>query len=125
MPVYLSRKEYVSTVYYYEKLVDDVMVQEYTEYINDNYEMEHDGPITLTQEDIVKAWEGWWDGGILDTRMLRDKNYPDHEYHPNYTLGDVLKDLMSNDMWDQDYDQGDTHTEEVIDDVIRTEIKIS
>ena len=115
MAIYLSRKEYVSTVYYYDMLVDSVMVQRYADYINNHYILAHDGPIVLTEQDIINAWEGSWEDGVLDVSIVRNIDYELDFYYNQLTVGDILKDLLNDDMWEQDYDQGDTSTESVED----------
>ena len=115
MATYLSRKEYVSTVYYYDMLVDSAMAQHYADYINNHYILAHDGPIVLTEQDIINAWEGSWEDGVLDVSIVRNIDYELDFYYTRLTVGDILKDLLNDDMWEQDYDQGDTSTEEVED----------
>ena len=115
MATYLSRKEYVSTVYYYDMLVDSAMAQHYADYINNHYILAHDRPIVLTEQDIINAWEGSWEDGILDVSIVRNIDYELDFYYTRLTVGDILKDLLNDDMWEQDYDQGDTSTEEVED----------
>lgn len=121
MAIYLSRKEYVSTVYYYDMLVDSVMAQHYADYINNHYVLEHDGPIVLTEQDIINAWEGSWEDGILDVHVVRNVDYESDFYYNKLTVGDILKDLLNDDMWEQDYDQGDTSTESVEDYITKSQ----
>ena len=121
MAVYLSRKEYVSTVYYYDMLVDSVMAQHYADYINNNYILEHDGPITLTEQDIINAWKEDWEDGVLDVHVVRNINYESDHYYNRLTVGDILKGLLNDDMWGQDYDQGDASTESVEDYITKSQ----
>lgn len=121
MAVYLSRKEYVSTIYYYDMLVDSVMAQHYADYINNHYVLEHDGPIVLTEQDIINAWQGDWEDGVLDIHVIRNVEYEPGYYYNKLTVGDILKDLLNDDMWEQDYDQGDTSTEEVEDYITKSQ----
>ena len=115
MATYLTWKEYVRTVYYYDMLVDSIMVQQYADYINRTYITEHDGPIVLTEQDIVNAWNGDLIEGALSIRIVRDVEDEAPYYHTNLTVGDILSDLLNSDIWDQEFEEGESSTEYVDD----------
>ena len=123
MATYLTRKEYVKKVYYYHMLVDSVMAQQYADYINRTYLMEHDGPIVLTEQDIVNAWDGDLTEGVLSVRIIRDIEYDANYCCTNLTVGDILRDLLSSDIWDQEVEEGEASTE-YVDDCITTSYEI-
>ena len=123
MATYLTRKEYVRTVYYYDMLVDSVMAQQYANYINNTYITEHDGPIVLTEQDIVNAWNDNLTEGVLSVRIIRDVEYDANYCFTNLTVGDILRDLLSSDIWDQEVEEGEATTE-YTDDYITTSHEI-
>lgn len=120
MATYLTRKECVRTVYYYDMLVDSVMVQQYADYINRTYITEHNGPIVLTEQDIVNAWNGNLTEGALSIRIVRDVEYDSNFCFTNLTVGDILSDLLNSDIWDQEFEEGESSTEYVDDCVTKS-----
>lgn len=94
-------------------MVTPELVADYNKYVNENYSFEDVDKVELTEQDLIQAWDRYWDeDSVLNTKVTA---HGDHVYDFSYTLGDTVRDILSDEMWDQDCDQGDTHTEEVDD----------
>lgn len=110
---YLVRKEWVSTCYIYEMLVTPELVAHYNKYINDNYSFKDVDKIELTEQDLAQAWDGYWnENNLLDTEVTA---YGDYVYNFSLALGDIVQELLNEEMWEQDCDQDNTHTEDIED----------
>ena len=115
----LTRREYVSTSYFYRMYISATEAASYSKYINETYilDLPEEEKIVLTVEDVLKAWNQNYSE---DDKTLRIKvtGYKDGSgwYTKPLEIGELLKDILNDDMWDMDYEQGDVSTEEVCDD---------
>ena len=118
MPIYLTRKEYVTAVYEYEMELTDALVAEYNEYINKHFIFKDVDKVELTANDIKQAWERFYeDDSILCTPVLgrRHDDGSTYTYPREYELGYELQGLLNDDMWSCEYEEVDYTTDDVED----------
>lgn len=118
MPIYLTRKEYVTAVYEYEMELTDKLIAEYNEYVNKYFIFKDVEKVELTANDIKQAWERYYeDDSILNTPVIgrRHDDGSTYTYPRECELGDELQGLLSDDMWSVDSDEVDYTTDEVED----------
>lgn len=123
----LTRREYVSTSYFYRMHISATEAASYSKYINETYilDLPEEEKIVLTVEDILKAWKQNYNEDDK-TLTIKVKGYKDGSswYTRPLEIGELLRDILNDDMWDVDYEQGDSYTEEVNDDFYITNIGV-
>lgn len=108
----LVRREYQMVIQKYEMNVTPEYVQDVENYINETYEVEG-GPITLTEMDLVEAWNRCTNETLSRKVIARKDNA--WFVGDNWQVGDIVGDILSDDMWSQDADILDSRTDEVED----------
>lgn len=108
----LVRRECQMVIQKYEMDVTPEYVKDVENYINETYELEG-GPITLTELDLVTAWDRCTNE-TLSRKVIARK---DSAWYvcPDWQVGDIVSDILSDDMWSQDADVLDSRTDEVED----------
>ena len=124
MKIYLTREEWVTVCHEYSMQVTPQLVQEYNDYIKANFIFEGDVDFELTEQDLVNAWERNYDYvepseyTILNTVVVIGRKYQNGEINMwtwRECLGDVVQELLNDEMWEQDYDEKDYNTDGVSD----------
>lgn len=124
MKTYLTRKEWATVCHEYSMQVTPQLIQEYNDYIKANFIFEGDVDFELTEQDLVNAWERNYDYvepseyTILNTVVVIGRKYSNGEtsmWEWKECLGDVVHDLLSDDMWEQDYEEVEYNTDDVND----------
>ena len=106
---YLTRREYVDVIYDYEMYVDKTLVDSYTKYCKEYIEgLPED--FQLTEQDIVMIWEYDWPEDSIFDQEFRHANY-----HYSKSLGDFIRDWLSDEMWDASCETYDSTTCDVSD----------
>jgi hypothetical protein len=122
--IYLTRKEWASVCHEYSMAVTPELVQEYNDYIKANFIFKDDADFELTEQDLINAWGKEYDYAekseytILNTVIVIGRKYHNGEvsmWEWEECLGDVVQDLLSDDMWEQDYQEVEYNTDEVND----------
>ena len=121
---YLIRKEWAYVCHEYSMVVTPELVKEYNDYIKDNFIFEGEVNFELTERDLINAWGREYefaeknDYTILNTVIVIGRKYQNgevSEFNWKECLGDVVRDLLSDDMWEHDYQEVDYNTDEVND----------
>ena len=124
--IYLVRKEWASVCHEYSMVVTPELVQEYNDYIKSNFIFKDNVDFELTAQDLINAWGREYDyvdeSGytILNTVIVIGRKYQSGETSMwNWTecLGDIVQNLLSDEMWEHDYQEVDYITDEVNDTV--------
>ena len=121
---YLTRKEWATICHEYSMAVTPALVQEYNDYIKANFIFEGEVDFELTEQDLINAWGREYefsekeDYTILNTVIVTGRRYQNREvsdFNCKDCLGDVVRNLLNNDMWEQYYNEVDYNTDEVYD----------
>lgn len=121
---YLTRKEWARVCHEYSMVVTPELVQEYNDYIKANFVFEGEVNFELTERDLINAWGREYEFAkkdeytILNTVIVTGRKYQNGEvsdFHWKECLGDVVRDLLNDDMWECDYNEVDYNTDEVDD----------
>jgi hypothetical protein len=121
MKKYLIRKEWATVCHEYSMAVTPQLVQEYNDYIKANFIFKDDADFELTEQDLINAWGGEYiysEDTILNTVVVIGRKYQNGEVDMcdwKQCLGDLVQELLSDEMWEQDYDEVDYNTDEVSD----------
>lgn len=124
--IYLVRKEWASVCHEYSMVVTPELVKEYNDYIKSNFVFKDDVDFELTERDLINAWGREYDYvdeseyTILNTVIVIGRKYQNGEtsmWDWTECLGDVVHDLLSDDLWECDYQEVEYNTDEVYDTV--------
>ena len=121
MKTYLVRKEWATVCNEYIIVVTPQLVQDYEECIKRDYIFAEDVEIKLTEQDLINAWEREYEYAeeptILNTKVLgvRYRDGSTHEYPSHVELGDIIQEILSDEMWERDYDCIEYNTDDVHD----------
>ena len=107
----LVRREYQMVIQRYEMDITDEYIRDVEDYVNRTYEVEG-GPIALTEQDLVDAWNHCTNETLSRRIVARKDNLWRCD---NWIVGDIIGDIISDDMWSQDADILDSRTDEVED----------
>lgn len=117
----LVRKEWRISCYEYELEIDTEFIDRLNRIIAEDYILESEEPVTLTETDVIKAWERYYEdeNSTLNRKVLGIKYYDgtEHIYSYNVELGEVLADILNDMMWEQDYNEIESNTDDVYDTV--------
>lgn len=118
----LVRKEWVSLRREYHLYVTPELVKQYNDFLHETYDFVDDMQFELTEQDIIDAWIfGHYNDqyqGILNSVLV--KGWKDGHYHftQPIELGDFLHDLLSDEIWDQNYTEDSYYTTDFQDSVL-------
>ena len=121
---YLTRKEWATVCHEYSMAVTPALVQEYNDYIKANFIFEGEVDFELTEQDLINAWGREYefsekeDYTILNTVIVTGHRYQNGEvsdFNCKECLGDVVRELLNEDMWEQDCNDVEDDTYEVYD----------
>lgn len=118
----LLREEWVSVCREYRLHITPGFLREYNEFLHATYEFVDNAQFELTEQDIIDAWNSaqYNDSyqGILNSIFVKGWKDGHHYFRQPIELGDFLYDLLSDEIWDQPYDEGRNCTEEFNDSVL-------
>lgn len=118
----LVREEWVSVCREYRLHITPEFVREYNEFLHETYDFVDNAQFELTEQDIIDAWnsEQYNDlyQGILNSVWVKGWKNDQYSFVQPVELGDFLHDLLSDEIWDQPYDEDGHCTEEFNDSVL-------
>lgn len=129
--IYLVRKEWASVCHEYNMVVTPELVKEYNDYIKANFIFKDDVDFELTAQDLIRAWGKEYDYvneseyTILNTVIVIGRKYQNGEtsmWEWTECLGDLVQELLNDDMWEHDYQEVEYNTDEVYDTIEEYEI---
>ena len=119
MPKCLCKKEWAVNVYEYRMELTPSLIKEVEDWLNKNYKFEGIEEVHLTEENVVDAFERSWPDGILDAKPTHyEGNVLEDVY---YSLGDLVADYLSDELWNADMYVLDTSTNDWENYVIESE----
>jgi hypothetical protein len=121
---YLVRKEWAAVCHEYSMVVTPELVKEYNDYIKANFIFEGEVDFELTEQDLINAWNRDYEFAekdeytILNTVIVTGRKYSNGEVNTfswKEQLGNIVKDLLDEEMWEQDYQEVYYNVDEVND----------
>ena len=118
----LVREEWLSVRREYNLHITPEFIQDINDFLHNNYDFVDDAQFEITEQDIVDAWYGEHYNdlyqGILNSVWAKGWKNNNYSFIQPIELGDLLHDVLSDEMWDQDYAEDNFYTEDFQDSVL-------